>query len=307
MTEHVVKPPSNSKSNQKYVVMLVIAGIIIIAQGVKIYLDHQERTQMTTQIENTDEELAATMQRLNDIRTELDEKITEIERLGGDVEELERVKAEIEQELADTKSRDRRSINRLQAKVNGYETLLKAKDEEIAKLQTINDELLTENTTLKTEKNELSDSISTINQSKEELISKVNIASQLRAEEIQILAVSRRGKERESPFRKNQVNSLKVVFSIAENNVAPIEGKNILIRIVDPNGQVIFDVDRGSGTFMVNNKEEFYTANQEILFDNSKQQLTFEYDKGSEYAEGQHVLEVYTDDYLMGREIFVVK
>lgn len=307
MTEHVVKPPSNSKSNQKYVVMLVIAGIIIIAQGVKIYLDHQERTQMTTQIENTDEELAATMQRLNDIRTELDEKITEIERLGGDVEELERVKAEIEQELADTKSRDRRSINRLQAKVNGYETLLKAKDEEIAKLQTINDELLTENTTLKTEKNELSDSISTINQSKEELISKVNIASQLRAEEIQILAVNRRGKERESPFRKNQVNSLKVVFSIAENNVAPIEGKNILIRIVDPNGQVIFDVDRGSGTFMVNNKEEFYTANQEILFDNSKQQLTFEYDKGSEYAEGQHVLEVYTDDYLMGREIFVVK
>ena len=307
MTEHIVKPPSNDKSNNKYIVMLIIAGIIIIAQGVKIYLDYQEKEEITVQMENTDDELAATMQRLNDIRTELDEKIAEIERLGGNVEELERVKAEIEQELSDTQARDRRSINRLQAKVNGYETLLKAKDEEIEKLQSINDELLTENTTLKTEKNELSDSISTINRSKEELISKVNIASQLRAEEIKVYAVNRRGKERESPFRKNQINTLKVVFSIAENNVAPIEGKDIMIRIVDPNGQVIFDVDRGSGTFMLNNKEEFFTANQEILFDNSKQQLSFEYDKGSEYAEGQHILEVYTDDYLMGREAFVVK
>jgi cell division protein ZapB len=307
MTEHIVKPPSNQKSNNKYVIMLIIAGAIIVAQAVKIYLDHQEKTSITQVKEDSEDHLAETMQRLNDIRTELEEKITEIEQLGGNVEELERVKAEIEQELADTRARDQRSISRLQRKVTGYETLLKAKDEEIEQLKSINDELLTENTTLKTEKNELSDSITQINQSKEELISQVNIASQLRAEDISVLAVNRRGKERESPFRKNQINTLKVVFNIAENNVAPIEGKNILIRIVDPNGQVVFDVDRGSGTFMLNNKEEFYTASQEILFDNSRQQLTFDYDKGSEYEEGQYIMEVYTDDYLMGRESFVVK
>jgi cell division protein ZapB len=307
MAEHIVKPPSNQKSNNKYIVLLIIAGVIIVAQAVKIYLDHQEKTSITQVKEDTEDQLAETMQRLNDIRTELDEKITEIEQLGGNVEELEKVKAEIEQELADTRARDQRSINRLQQKVSGYETLLKAKDEEIEQLKSINDELLTENTTLKTEKNELSDSIYQINQSKEELISQVNIASQLRAEDISVMAVSRRGRERESPFRKNQINTLKVVFNIAENNVAPIEGKNILIRIVDPNGQVVFDVDRGSGTFMLNNKEEFFTASQEILFDNSRQQLTFEYDKGSEYDEGQYIMEVYTDDYLMGRESFVVK
>ena len=33
----------------------------------------------------------------------------------------------------------------------------------------------------------------------------------------------------------------------------------------------------------------------------------FDYEKGSEYDEGQYILEVYTDDYLMGRESFVVK
>ena len=85
------------------------------------------------------------------------------------------------------------------------------------------------------------------------------------------------------------------------------EGKNILIRIVDGNDQVIFDVARGSGTFMLGGKEEFYTANQEILFDNTRQQLAFEYEKGTEYESGLYTLEVYTDDYRMGSGQFVVK
>ncbi|HYC85583.1 MAG TPA: chromosome segregation protein SMC, partial [Chryseosolibacter sp.] len=86
-----------------------------------------------------------------------------------------------------------------------------------------------------------------------------------------------------------------------------IEGKKIMIRIIDENNQVIFDVARGSGTFIYNGKEEFYTAAQEILFDNTHQKLTFTYDKGSEYATGTYTLEIYTDDYLMGKGEFVVK
>ena len=100
---------------------------------------------------------------------------------------------------------------------------------------------------------------------------------------------------------------MKVEFNIAENKVAPIEGKKIMIRIVDENGQVLFDVNRGSGTFLLNGKEEFYTEAQEVLFDNTRQKLSFLYDKGSEYASGTYKLEVYTDDYLMGSGQFVVK
>lgn len=91
------------------------------------------------------------------------------------------------------------------------------------------------------------------------------------------------------------------------NEVAPIEGKDILIRIIDSNGQVLFDVANGSGTFMLNDKETFYTASQEILFDNSRQTVTFLYDKGSDYALGQYTMEVYTEDYKMGSHTFVVK
>ena len=96
-------------------------------------------------------------------------------------------------------------------------------------------------------------------------------------------------------------------FNIAENKVAPIEGKKILVRIIDENGQPIFDTTKGSGTFMLGNKEEFYTSAQEILFDNTGQKLVFVYDKGSDYTAGTYLVEIYTDGYLMGSTQFAVK
>lgn len=304
--EAPVPAPEKKKSNRSIILVSILA-IIVILQGIKIYLDHQENVVQEEQLAATDQELATTMQRLNDISDQLDERITEIEKLGGDIQELERAKAEIQNELTKTRRRDQRAIQTLKDKADGYEVLLKAKDEEIEKLKSVNTELLTENTSLKTEKNELFDSLSELTESKEELETKVAIASHLRAEGIQIFGVTDKGKEREMPVKRRQIDILKVVFNIAENEVAPIEGKNILVRVIDGNGQVIFDVAKGSGTFMYGGKEEFYTANQEILFDNSLQQLSFEYNKGSDYEVGVYTLEVYTEGYKMGSKSFEIK
>ena len=299
--------PPPKKSNKKTAIVVAILAVIIILQGVKIYLDHQESVARDTELTNTEEELATTMQKLSDISAELEEKIAQIQELGGNVDELEKAKADIEAELARSQKANRSTIRSLKDKVGGYETLLKAKDEEIEHLKSLNDELLTENTSLKTEKNQLSDSINRIKQSSEKLADKVAVASQLKAENIEIFAVNNKGKERDSPFKARQIDKIKVVFNIAENKVAPIEGKDIIVRIVDQNDQVIFDVAKGSGTFMVDGKEVFYTASQEILFDNTKQQLTFEYQKGSDWEDGIYTMEVYTDEYRMGVKQFEVK
>lgn len=309
MTENTENPapePSPRKSN-KVPVIIAFMAIIIIIQAIKIYLDTKEKQEVRTQLITTEEELATTMQRLTEISGELDEKIAQVEKLGGDVSDLQQAKSEIEAELSRNKRATGKEIKVLKDRVEGYELLLKNKDEEITKLQSVNKELLTENRSLKTEQNRLGDSLNRLSQSKDELATKVAIASQLKAENIRIVALNDRGKERTSPFRRKQIEQLKIDFNLAENSVAPIEGKKIMIRIIDENNQVLFDVARGSGTFIFNGKEEFYTAAQEVLYDNTKQKLNFLYDKGSEYAEGTYVLEIYTDDYLMGRGEFSVR
>ena len=96
-------------------------------------------------------------------------------------------------------------------------------------------------------------------------------------------------------------------FNLADNKVAPVEGKKIIIRVTDENNQIIFDVAKGSGTFMLNGKEEFYTAAQEILFDNTRQKLTFFYEKGSDYNSGSYTMEIFADNYKIGNAQFEVK
>lgn len=309
MTDHAenTSPEPSPKRNSKVPVIIAFMAIVIIIQGIKIYLDTKEKQQVTNQLITTEEELATTMQRLTEISTELDEKIAQVEKLGGDVSDLEEAKLEIEEELRRNKRATGKEIKALKDRVEGYELLLKNKDEEIAKLQSVNKELLTENRSLKTQQNRLGDSLNRLSQSTEELATKVAIASQLKAENIRVVALNDRGRERNSPFRNRQIEQLKIDFNLAENSVAPIEGKKIMIRIIDEDGQVIFDVARGSGTFIFNGKEEFYTAAQEILFDNTRQRLTFLYDKGSEYASGHYALEIYTDDYMIGRGEFEVR
>lgn len=299
--------PEPTKSSNKASIIIALLSIIVIIQSIKIYLDYKDKVEVKEQLTHTEADLASTMQRLNDVKTELDQKIAEIEKLGGDITDLKKAKAEVETELRRSNTRSSKSLKELKDRIDGYEQLLKLKDDEIEKLKTVNKELFSENKNLKTNQNKLSDSINRLSKNKEELATKVAIASQLKAENFSVKAVNSKGKERESPFKNRQLEKLKIEFSIADNKVAPIEGKKIFVRIIDENGQVIFDVAKGSGTFLLNGKEEFYTSVQEILFDNSKQHLLFLYEKGSEYTAGTYTAEAYTDGYKMGTAQFVVK
>lgn len=299
--------PKEKRNNYKVLIIAFIA-ILLIINGVKFYLDYQKDQEQEAKIANIEAERDETLNKLESISNELDMKIEEINKLGGDVEELRKAREQLEMEKEQLRKAAYIEAGKLKEKVRGYEILLNKQDEEIARLKLVNEELLSENTNLKTERVQLSDSISNLSQTREKLNQKVALAARLEAENIKVYAVNSRGKERDDGEYKNRhIEQLKVQFNLAKNAVAPIEGKDIRIRIIEPNGEVIFDVAKGSGTFMTEGKELFFTANQEILFDNTGQQLTFLYEKGSDYKEGVHTVEIFADDYLIGTQTFTVK
>ena len=284
-------------------------GIVVVLLAAVIFL-YYTYDNLKADKEAQAIELNNTLLNLDSISTELDAKIMTIREVGGEVDTLMKVKEKLQAErnlLLTEISNRKNMISELRDRVDGYKQLLLAKDVEIEQLKEINDQLMTENTELKTEKQQLNDSLSKANKTTTELQEKVAFASRLKVDGMTVYAVNESGKERESEFRNRHINQLKVKFTVAENKVAPIEGKEILIRIVAPDGNVLFDVTRGSGSFMFENRELFYTAKQEILYDKNSQEVTMFYDKGSEYAEGRHIVEVYTDEYLMGTGTFTVK
>jgi hypothetical protein len=170
------------------------------------------------------------------------------------------------------------------------------------------DELFSENTNLKTKTVRLTDSISTIDREKRQLAEKVNIASALKAESLDITAINEKGKERDKgEYRAKQIDRIKIAFNLGENNVAKIETKDIYMRLIEPDGAAVFDMATGGGTFMFENQETFFTAKQEILFDNTRQPVSFVFDKGTPYKTGKYTVELYADGFKIGQGSFVVK
>lgn len=294
-----------SKSSNKKIIIISFLVVIVAIIGIKFYLDSEKENEQLQQ------NLEQTYNELDSISTQLDQKIADIESLGGDISELQLIRKNLEAEKEDLKKSNNWAANQIQRykdKVGGYEELLSLQDEKIKKLEAINKELLSENTNLKSEKNQLNDSISKLKNNREELEGKVAVASRLKAENIKIIAINKRGRERDDhEYKPRHIEKLKIKFNLAENSVAQPEGKEIILRVINPLGNALFDVATGSGSFMIDGKEMFYTAKQEILFDNTQQQLSFIYDRGEEYEEGVYQLELYADDYVIGKEKFIVK
>src|SRR5437868_807487 len=116
--ENIPQPP---KGSNRSTIIISILLVIILVQGVKIYLDYNEKVEVREQLATTEEDLAGTMQKLTDIQKELDQKIVEIQKLGGDVQELEKAKAEITAELKRSNKRNAKAIQELKDRVEGYQ------------------------------------------------------------------------------------------------------------------------------------------------------------------------------------------
>jgi len=294
------------KKNRTSVFIVVISLLLIV-----VFFFYYQNQQLEAEKQRQQKEISDTYLKLDSVSNELDLRIDEIEALGGDIDTLEALKAQLEadkkQLLVDAEYQ-RGRITRLNDRVDGYKELLLIKDKEIEQLKVLNTQLTEENTTLKVEKNQLNESIQKLQENTEELQQKVAQASRLEIQGIKVIAINDRGKERDNEaYRNRHIKQLKIQFTVLENEIAPIEGKELLIRVVAPDGNVLFDVTRGSGSFTFDKRELFYTAKQEILYDRNSQLVTFIYEKGSEYPIGQHTVEVYTDDYMMGKGSFVVK
>ncbi|MFT6893645.1 MAG: hypothetical protein ACJAWX_001250 [Algoriphagus sp.] len=309
MNPEFEKDSAKKKEQGKNIIIIVLVLLIIIS-GIKLYTDFVDRTKKSEEILILSTENNELNKRLDSVTYQLDLRILEIEKLGGDIKSLEEVKNQLVAERNSSRQRSASEINALNAKINSSNNLIQEKDREILELRAANQQLFSENQDLRTTQAEIEEEVAELNIQKETLQAKINIASMLKAENINIAAINSKGKERvetTKDFRNRFIEKIKVSFTIADNKVAEKGPRNVYVQVLGPNSQPIFDVAKGSGTFMLNGGEQFYTVKQNMIFDNSGQELTFYYEKGSDYVSGEHVVKIYLDNYQIGSRSFTVK
>jgi prefoldin subunit 5 len=313
---------SNNSSNSIIKAGLVLALVIAAIFGYLYFNEKQENSQNNVSITEKTNELLRTNTKLDSISVQLDAKIAEIAALGGQIDELEALKAELQKDKRNLMSSKSFDVKAYQIKIKDYEALLLEKDVEIAKLreenavlnnqnQVLNSEntgLKTTNSDLRTAKEALADSVYKTTVQNRELSEKVTLASALRPMNYAVSAINSRGKEREGEeFKARRVDRVKVSFKLAENPLTKKENKTIYMRMIDPTGNVVSDMATGSGAFSFGGKETMYTAKQTILYSNSGQTIEYIYNRGANYEKGAYKIELYADGFRIGQTSFNIK
>ncbi len=303
----------------------VIVAILAVAVAALGFLFFQQRAELTDQEATVMEkvrEVSSTRTKLDSISTVLNMKIAEVEKLGGDVEELNKMKAQLEADKVALSRSKKVETGKYLAKIKEYETFLVEKDTEIAKLReenqllaTSNDSLnvqvgslQTERQTLVQRQTELSDSVMTYTAQNKELSEKVNRAAALKAQNFKVLAVTSKGKTRDDDaYKAKRVDKIKMVFDLPENPLTRQETKDIYVRVLDPNGAVLADDAMGSGEFEVNGQETKFTSRGSVAYLNNNQKVEMLYDNTTQFRPGKYSIELYAEGYRIGGGNFVIR
>jgi hypothetical protein len=299
------------KNNTGLLVGLILMTIVAAVFGYLYYNEKTLTTKQSSDLQTRVSELAASEIKLDSISKQLDARIQEVQGLGGDVEELQKVKASLENDRIAL----RKGNANMGKKIKEYESFLTKKDEEIAQLREENQQLISQNETLVQEKTELqtskqavADSLSTVAAKNTELESKVTMAAALRARNVKVYAVSSKGKIREGEnVKSKRVDKVRVDFMLEKNPLTQNDNKTIYLRIIDPSGATISDSKTGSGVFEYNGQEQAYTISKDVLYANNNQDVSILYDRDASFPSGKYTIELYAEGFSVGEGSFSVK
>ncbi|MCF0061618.1 hypothetical protein MUK70_20485 [Dyadobacter chenwenxiniae] len=299
------------KNNTGLLVGLILMTILAAVFGYLYYNERAVTNKQEADLQTRVNELASSEIKLDSISKQLDARIQEVQGLGGDIEELQKVKAALENDRIAL----RKGNLTMGKKVKEYEAFLTKKDEEIAQLREENQQLISQNetlvqekTVLETTKQAISDSLSGVVSKNTELESKVTMAAALRARSVKVYAVSSKGKVREGDnVKAKRVDKVRVDFILEKNPLTAADNKTVYLRIIDPTGATISDTKTGSGTFDYNGQEQGYTISKEVTYTNNNQDVSILYDRDSNFPSGKYTIELYSEGFSIGEGSFSVK
>lgn len=296
-------------SNKRLLLMASIVVLLIIS-AIQLYLHNQSRKEIAEQtvvITNQSAEIQVYKYKVDSITHELEDRQRELAKLGADTTALGQLVRTLKKEKKGLSN----NLAQVQAKYNAlksqFDEILASKDKEISTLRDERDNLFQENNTLKRKQVSLSDSLSQLNSTKDELSKQVAQAAVLKAVNVKITFIRKDKELDDVEYKAKKLEKVKINFDLLENKVAKIESKKVYMRLIEPDGAALYDLAMGGGSIKIDGADTYYTAMQEVLYEQSTKNVSFIYTKGSPYKVGRHTIELYCEDKMIGKGSFNLK
>ncbi|MFZ4862466.1 hypothetical protein ACL9RF_09800 [Sphingobacterium sp. Mn56C] len=198
-----------------------------------------------------------------------------------------------------------KSLQEARDKVQGLKSNVFSLKNELNELRLQNEILSRENSKLNTSVQEKDSQLKVLKESNTALTEKVDVASSIKVSSIFVNGVDRNRKgELELETKAKRIQDLQIRFTIADNPLAKEGSKDVFIRIINPQGNLIAE---SANVFYVHGDKLQFTKKETINFTNKGEEYQFLWRDKDKFQKGAYTVLLYADDAIMGRSSIILK
>jgi FtsZ-binding cell division protein ZapB len=293
-----------SKEQKVNRVLIFIIILLSLALGITLWQFFELRkasSQKGTEIEFLNDERG-------ELQTELEDMLHEFDSLETDNDsmkvELAGKREEIEGLLDKVKDKDY-AIYKLKKETKTLRVIMRGYVVTIDSINTLNVGLRKENSQVKNTLTKERTRAKALEKTNKNLSSKVQLASRLDVSNVNAFGVQVKrdltGKETD---RARRTDKVRVCFDLEENVVAKSGNKNIYIRIMAPDGQVLAPGIGEEFKFEFNGVKGYFSDMMKVNYNNSTNNFCLDWAKPNEEYEllaGVYNIFIYAEDYEMAK------
>lgn len=294
------KPPKESDGSKGNGFVILLIALLVVAIGLF--------TWQYLKSSDLQDEGKKQKSEISNLTTEKESIQSELEVLLKDYKKMESSNVELNAQLEAERQKIEEyitQVKKLQGKAQQYDFFkrkLKELEENKDKFTAQIEELKAQNEALSSENQEFRTDLEKKQGENEMLASKVALAQQIKGVNMHSEALTPKAKP---TTKAKKVTELKICITLVENAVAPAGKRDVFIRIVEPNGNIM--VSSKDNLFEVNGNEIAYTASGQINYANAQITACISYNvEEKSLSVGNYDLEVYVDGSLIGSKNIIL-
>ena len=280
------------------IVALIVLVLVVAGAVYYIFHQHQQMEAMTATFEAKKEMLADDFNELS-LQYEGYKFSVSNDSLVALLSTEQAKVQRLMEELRTVKSTNTKEIARLKKELATMRKIMRNYVVQIDSLNRANEQLTVEKNEAVKKYQQATNTAASLKKEKEKLTERVTLASRLDATSITVTPVNSRGKLAK---RIKRMQQFVVDFKISKNITAPVGEKEIYVRIMKPDDDIL--TKSRANVFEFEGKEISYSMKKLIEYEGEEVPVTMYWDIEEYLSPGTYRVDIFADGNLIGRKNF---
>lgn len=295
----------NKKGNNKVLILIVIVMAIgNIVLGWLYYTSIKKTDIVYIKLNDTNQEKESIQKQLDDIMVGYDALKIDNDTLSQKIEDQKKHILEMKDELKHNKKVSYYQIAQYKKELETLRKIMKSYIVQIDSLNTLNQNLITENTEVKSNYKFAQNKNEELSKKNQNLSEKVNIAKEIRVFNMNISSLNKRGKPNS---KAKKIHKIQICFTLGQNKVVTPGTKTVFLRIARPDGSIISSTEYDLFDFEGN--KIVYTSKREVDYQNADTDMCMYWtnESNEELLSGTYFADIFVEGKNIGTQTFSLK